>query len=97
MARRSVDQPMDRRIGRQMCAHASKFQFASTDSGSGGGARGDEAGLVGEDHELGAVTQVELEPGQGFEDILATLSKRLAAGAMSNDGDIGGRIETVQL
>ena len=43
------------------------------------------------------VTQVELEPGQGFEDILATLSKRLAAGAMSNDGEIGGRIETVQL
>jgi hypothetical protein len=43
------------------------------------------------------VTQVELEPGQGFEDILATLSKRLAAGAMSNEGEIGGRIETVQL
>jgi hypothetical protein len=43
------------------------------------------------------ITQVELEPGQGFEDILATLSKRLAAGAMSNEGEIGGRIETVQL
>ena len=43
------------------------------------------------------ITQVELEPGQGFEDILATLSKRLAAGPMSNEGEIGGRIETVQL
>jgi hypothetical protein len=43
------------------------------------------------------VTQVELEPGQGFEDILATLSKRLAAGTMTNEGEIGGRIETVQL
>lgn len=43
------------------------------------------------------VTQVELEPGQGYEDILATLSKRLAEGPMSKEGEIGGRIDTVQL
>jgi hypothetical protein len=43
------------------------------------------------------VTQVELDPGQGYEDILATLSKRLAEGPMSQDGEIGGRIDTVQL
>lgn len=43
------------------------------------------------------VTQVELEPGQGYEDILATLSKRLAEGPMSKEGEIGGRVDTVQL
>lgn len=43
------------------------------------------------------ITQVELEPGQGYEDILGTLSKRLAEGPMSNEGEIGGRIDTVQL
>lgn len=43
------------------------------------------------------ITQVEVEPGQGYEDILATLSKRLAEGPMSNEGEIGGRIDTVQL
>ena len=43
------------------------------------------------------VTQVELEPGQGYEDILATLGKRLAEGPMSKEGEIGGRIDTVQL
>jgi hypothetical protein len=43
------------------------------------------------------VTQVELDPGQGYEDILATLSKRLAEGPMSQEGEIGGRIDTVQL
>lgn len=41
--------------------------------------------------------QVELEPGQGYEEILATLGKRLADGPMSNEGEIGGRIDTVQL
>lgn len=43
------------------------------------------------------IVQVELEPGQGYEDILATLSKRLAEGPMSKEGEIGGRIDTVQL
>jgi hypothetical protein len=43
------------------------------------------------------VTQVELEPGQGYEDILATLGKRLAEGPMSKEGEVGGRIDTVQL
>lgn len=43
------------------------------------------------------IAQVELEPGHGYEDILGTLSKRLADGPMSNEGDIGGRIDTVQL
>lgn len=43
------------------------------------------------------ITQVELEPGQGYEDILATLSKRLAEGPMSKEGEVGGRVDTVQL
>ncbi|KAL1589093.1 hypothetical protein WHR41_02104 [Cladosporium halotolerans] len=43
------------------------------------------------------ITQVEQAPGQGFEDILATLSKRLAEGPLSREGEIGGRIDTIQL
>lgn len=43
------------------------------------------------------IVQVERDPGQGYEEILATLSKRLAEGSMSNEGEIGGRIDTVQL
>ncbi|KAM0714401.1 hypothetical protein Q7P37_010188 [Cladosporium fusiforme] len=43
------------------------------------------------------IVQVEHEPGMGYEDILATLSKRLTEGPMSREGQIGGRIDTVQL
>lgn len=43
------------------------------------------------------IVQVKRDPGQGYEEILATLSKRLAEGPMSNEGEIGGRIDTVQL
>jgi hypothetical protein len=43
------------------------------------------------------MVQVEQQPGQGYEDILATLSKRLAAGPLSREGEVGGRIGTLDL
>jgi hypothetical protein len=42
-------------------------------------------------------SQVGLEPGQGYEDILATIGKRLAEGPMSREGEVGGRVATVEL
>jgi hypothetical protein len=42
-------------------------------------------------------SQVEKSPGEGYEDILATLSKRLAEGPLSREGEIGSRVETLQL
>lgn len=41
--------------------------------------------------------QVEQQPGEGYEDILATLSKRLAEGPLSREGEVGGRIGTLDL
>ena len=43
------------------------------------------------------VVQVEQQPGEGFEDILATISKRLAEGPMSREGEVGGSIGTLEL
>ena len=43
------------------------------------------------------MVQVEQQPGQGYEDILATISKRLAEGPMSREGEVGGRIGTLEL
>lgn len=42
-------------------------------------------------------TQVARQPGEGFEEIVATLGKRLADGPLSRQGEIGGRIETMEL
>ncbi|KAF2771533.1 hypothetical protein EJ03DRAFT_30934 [Teratosphaeria nubilosa] len=42
-------------------------------------------------------TQVEQTPGQGYEDILATIGRKLAEGPLSRDGEIGGRIGTLEL
>nr|POE50756.1 hypothetical protein CFP56_16271 [Quercus suber] len=41
--------------------------------------------------------QVQQQPGQGYEEIVATLAKRLAAGPLSRDGDVGGRVATMEL
>lgn len=43
------------------------------------------------------VTQVERNPGEGYEEILATIQKRLAEGPLSREGEIGGRIGTLDL
>ena len=43
------------------------------------------------------VVQVEQGPREGYEDILATLSKRLAEGPLSREGEVGGRIDTLEL
>lgn len=43
------------------------------------------------------MTQVEQQPRTGFEEILATISKRLAEGPMSREGEVGGRIGTLEL
>lgn len=43
------------------------------------------------------VVQVERSPGQGYEDILSTVQKRLAEGPMSREGEAGGRIATLEL
>lgn len=40
---------------------------------------------------------VENEPGQGYEDTLYTLQKRLAEGPLSWEGEIGGQIGTMEL
>ncbi|UJO19923.1 uncharacterized protein CLAFUR5_10223 [Fulvia fulva] len=43
------------------------------------------------------VTQVEQSPGQGYEDILATINKRLAEGPLSKEGEVGGQVGTMEL
>ncbi|EME41362.1 hypothetical protein DOTSEDRAFT_90231 [Dothistroma septosporum NZE10] len=42
-------------------------------------------------------SQVDQTPGQGFEDILTTINKRLAEGPLSREGDIGGQVGTIEL
>ncbi|GAB7339527.1 hypothetical protein MBLNU457_6141t1 [Dothideomycetes sp. NU457] len=37
------------------------------------------------------------EPGQGYEDILNTLQKRITQGPMSREGEVGGQIATMEL
>lgn len=41
--------------------------------------------------------QVEQQPGEGYEDILATINKRLAEGPLSREGEVGGSIGTLEL
>jgi hypothetical protein len=43
------------------------------------------------------MVQVEQQPDEGYEEILATLSKRLAEGPLSREGEVGGRIGTLDL
>jgi hypothetical protein len=43
------------------------------------------------------MVQVEQQPGEGYEEILGTLSKRLAEGPLSREGEVGGRIGTLEL
>ncbi|EME76850.1 uncharacterized protein MYCFIDRAFT_168896 [Pseudocercospora fijiensis CIRAD86] len=43
------------------------------------------------------VVQVERSPGEGYEEILATIQKRLAEGPLSREGEVGGRIGTLEL
>lgn len=43
------------------------------------------------------VTQAEEQPGQGYEEILATVQKRLIEGPLSREGEVGGRIGTMEL
>ena len=41
--------------------------------------------------------QVEREPGVGYEEILATVNKRLTEGLLNREGEVGGRIGTLEL
>lgn len=41
--------------------------------------------------------EVQRRPGEGFEDILRTLGKRLAEGPLSREGEVGGRVGTLEL
>ncbi len=41
--------------------------------------------------------QAEREPGEGYEEILRTLNKRIAEGPLSREGEVGGRIATMDL
>jgi len=41
--------------------------------------------------------QVVEQPGQGYEEILATIGKRLAEGPMSREGEVGGLIGTLEM
>lgn len=41
--------------------------------------------------------QAEKQPGEGFEEILRTLNKRIVEGPLSREGEIGGRIGTMEL
>jgi hypothetical protein len=41
--------------------------------------------------------QVGAQPGEGYEEILATVSKRLEQGPLSRDAEVGGRIATMEL
>ncbi|KAI7167127.1 hypothetical protein KC324_g11865, partial [Hortaea werneckii] len=43
------------------------------------------------------MVQVEQQPGQGFEEILATIGKRLAEGPMSREGQVGGNVGVLEL
>ncbi|KAK5128293.1 hypothetical protein LTR85_002960 [Meristemomyces frigidus] len=43
------------------------------------------------------LVQVEQQPGEGYEDILATISKRLAEGPSSREGEVGGHVGTLEL
>lgn len=43
------------------------------------------------------MVQVEQTPGEGYEDILATINKRLAEGPLSREGEVGDRIGTLEL
>ncbi|CAK3815111.1 Hypothetical predicted protein [Lecanosticta acicola] len=43
------------------------------------------------------IVQVEQSPGEGYEDILATMNKRLAEGPLSREGEVGGRIGTLDM
>lgn len=40
---------------------------------------------------------VDQQPGAGYEEILATIGKRLAEGPLSREGEVGGRISTMEL
>lgn len=40
---------------------------------------------------------VKTHSDSGFEDVVTTLAKRVAAGAMSSDADVGGRVATLEL
>lgn len=42
-------------------------------------------------------TQVEQQPGEGYEDILATVRKRVAVGPYSREGEVGGQIATMEM
>lgn len=41
--------------------------------------------------------EVQRSPGEGYEEILATVAKRLAEGPLSREGEVGGRIGTLEL
>lgn len=41
--------------------------------------------------------QVQQTPGAGYEDILRTISRKLAEGPLSREGEVGGRIATLEL
>jgi hypothetical protein len=41
--------------------------------------------------------QVEAQPGEGYEEILATVSRRLQEGPLSREAEVGGRIATMEL
>lgn len=41
--------------------------------------------------------QVEQQPGEGYEEILATVRKRVAAGPYSREGQVGGQIATMEM
>ena len=43
------------------------------------------------------VIQVEQSPGEGYEDILATIARPLAAGPFSREGEVGGKVATLDL
>lgn len=43
------------------------------------------------------VIQEEQNPGSGYDDILATIAKRLADGPLSREGEVGGRVGTLEL
>lgn len=41
--------------------------------------------------------EVQRTPGEGYEEILTTIAKRLAEGPLSREGEVGGRIGTLEL
>ncbi|SMY22108.1 unnamed protein product [Zymoseptoria tritici ST99CH_1A5] len=41
--------------------------------------------------------QVDAQPGEGYEEILATVSRRLQEGPLSREAEVGGRIATMEL